>query len=155
MRISEEKILIPILEPLDTQAGIDGQSVHMGKLHHVCLPITFGAITADALLKFYVGASDGTKTTAIAFSYRLSTGAYKAASADLLGDATDVASSGLTLTAATFTHKTVVVEFDSQVIADATPWLTLELGAGADVLLVSCVAIGCPRNASHAGTTVV
>jgi hypothetical protein len=155
MRISEQFISIPVLTPLDTQAGVDGQSVNMGLLHSICFPIAFGAITGDAVLKFYVGATDGTKTTAVAFKYRLSSGAYKAASADLYGAVTDVASTGLTLTAATFTTKAILIEFDSQAIADATPWLTLELSAAADVLLVSCVAVGVPRHLSNAGTTVV
>lgn len=155
MRVSEHCILIPILEALDTQAGIDGQSINMGFLHSVAFPLNFGAVTGDAVLKFYVGATDGTKTTAVAFSYRLSSGAYKAASADLYGAETDVASTGLTLTAATFNNHTMVVEFDSQAIPSATPWLTLELSAAASVLLTACVAIGMPRYQSNTGTTVV
>jgi len=155
MRISEQKILVPILEPLDSQAGIDGQSVNMGLLHSIALPLCFGAITGDAVLKFYVGATDGTKTTAIAFKYRTATGVYKAASADLYGAATAVAATGLTLTAATFKNKTHMIEFDAQEIADATPWLTIELSAAASALLVSCVAIGTPRFASNTGTSVV
>ena len=155
MRISESFILIPIFEALDTQAGIDGQSVNMGLLHSICFPLNFGALTGDAVLKFYVGATDGTKTTAVAYSYRLSSGVYKAASADLLGAETDVASTGLTLTAATFTTKTIVIEFDNQAIPSATPWLTAELSAAASVLLTACVAIGVPRYQSNTGTTVV
>lgn len=155
MRFSENYIFIPILEALDTQAGIDGQSVNMGLLHSICFPINFGAVTGDAVLKFYVGATDGTKTTAVAFSYRLSSGVYKAASADLLGAETDVASTGLTLTAATYANKTLVIEFDSQAIPNATPWLTLELSAAASVLLTACVAIGHARYQSNTGTTVV
>jgi hypothetical protein len=155
MRISEEKILIPILEPVDAEAGIDGQSVNMGKLHSIAYNLQLGAVTGDAVLKFYVGASDGTKTTAVAFKYRVSTGDFKAASADLYGAATDVASSGLTLTAATFDHKNLVIEFDSQTIADATPWLTLELSNAASAILVSCLAVGSPRALSNAGSTVV
>lgn len=157
MRISESFILIPILEALDTEAGIDGQSINMGLLHSVCFPINFGAITGNAVLKFYVGATDGTKTTSIAFKTRLSSGVYKAASADLYGalSAATVAADGLTLTAATYKNKTLIVEFDSQEIAAATPWLTLELSAAATVLLTACVAIGVPRYGSNAGTTVV
>ncbi len=155
MRLSERLKLIPIYEPLDMQAGLDGQSVNMGLLHHIAFPLTFGALTGDAVLKFYVGATDGTKTTAVAFKYRLSSGDFKAASADLYGAFTDVASSGLTLTAATFDHRTIIVEFDAQAIPDATPWLTVELSAAADVLLGACVAVAEPRQASNAGTTVV
>ena len=155
MRISERFKPVSILEPVDTEAGIDGQSVNMGLLHEICYLLTFGAVTGDAVLKFYVGASDGTKTTAVAFKYRLASGDFKAASADLFGAFTDVASTGLTLTAATFDHKMVAIEFDAQAIADATPWLTLELSNAASASLTACIAIGEPRFASNTGTTVV
>ena len=155
MRFSEQYIFIPVFEALDTQAGIDGQSINMGLLHNVCFPLNFGAVTGDAVLKFYVGATDGTKTTAVAFDYRLSTGVYKAASADLYGAVTAVASAALTLTAATITTKTILIEFDSEAIAAATPWLTAELSAAATVLLTACVAIGRPRYQSNTGTSAV
>jgi hypothetical protein len=155
MRISERFKIVSIYEPVDTEAGLDGQSVNMGLLHSICFILSFGAVTGDAVLKFYVGATDGTKTTAVAFKYRLSSGDFKAANADQLGAVTDVASSGLTLTAATHDHKLLVIEFDSQAIADATPWLTVELSAAASASLTACVAIGAPRFASNAGTTVV
>jgi|SRR6185295_17203453 len=155
MRVSERFKIVPIYEPLDTEAGLDGQSVNMGLLHEICFALTFGAVTGDAVLKFYVGATDGTKTTAVAFSYRLSSGDFKAVSADLYGALTAVASTGLTLAAATFDHRTVLIEFDSQAIADATPWLTIELSAAASASLTACLAIGEPRQASNTGTSVV
>ena len=155
MRISENFIVVPVYEPVDAEAGLDSQSVNMGLLHSIALPLCFGAITGDAVLKCYVGATDGTKTTAVAFSYRTSSGVFKAASADLYGAVTAVAAAGLTLTAATFKNKTHVIGFDSQAIPDGTPWLTVELSAAASVLLVSCVGIGKPRHQSNAGTTVV
>lgn len=155
MRFSERFISIPVVEPVDAEAGIDSDSINMGKLHSVALPFHFGAVTGDAVLKFYVGATAGTKTTAVAFSYRLSSGDFKAASADLYGAATAVASTGLTLTAATYDHRTLLIEFDSQAIPDATPWLTAEFSAAASVLLVACHGIGVPRLASNAGSTVI
>lgn len=155
MRISERFKAVSILEPVDTEAGIDGQSVNMGLLNEICYLLTFGAVTGDAVLKFYVGATDGTKTTAVAFKYRLASGDFKAASADLFGAVTDVANTGLTLTAATFDHKMVAIEFDSQAIADATPWLTIELSAAASASLTACIAIGDQRFASNTGTSVV
>lgn len=154
-RHSERKILIPVLEPVDAEAGIDGDSIHMGRLHLVSYALTFGAVTGDAVLKFYVGATAGTKTTAVAFTTRLSSADFKAAGADLYGAATAQASTGLTLTAATYDHRTLVIEFDSQAIPDATPWLTLELSAAASALLVSCTAIGSPRLQSNTGTTAI
>lgn len=155
MGISESFKVCPVLEPVDTEAGIDGQSINMGLLHQFAYALTFGAITGDAVLKFYVGASDGTKTTAVAFKYRLSSGDFKAASADNYGALTAVASSGLTLTAATYDHRMLVIEFDGQAIPDATPWLTMELSSAASASITACVGIGDPRFASNAGTTVV
>lgn len=155
MRISERFKVVPIYEPVDTEAGLDGQSVNMGLMHQMCYLLTFGAVTGDAVLKFYVGATDGTKTTAVAYSYRVTGADFKAANADLFGSATAVASTGLTLTAASFDHRTLAIEFDAQVIPDATPWLTVELSAAASASLTACLAIGEPRNASNSGTTVV
>lgn len=155
MRSSEQFMKIPVLEPVDAEAGIDGQSINMGLLHSVTFPIVFGAITGDAVLKFYAGATDGAKTTALAFRYQLSAADFKAASADLYGASVSVASTGLTLTAAAFDHRTIVVEFDTRDMPVASPWLTVELSAAASVLLVACVADGEGRYMSSAGTTVV
>jgi hypothetical protein len=155
MRFSERYKIAPVYEPVDTEAGLDGDSINMGLLHELCYALTFGAVTGDAVLKFYVGATAGTKTTAIAFSYRLSAADFKVALADTYGALTAVASTGLTLAAATFDHRTALIEFDSQAIADATPWLTIELSAAASASLTACLAIGEPRHASNAGTPSV
>ena len=155
MKISEQFLVIPILEPLDTEAGLDGQSVNMGLLHSICYALTFGAVTGDAVLTFSVGATDGVKTTAIAFTYRRSAGDFKAANADLYGALTAVASTGLTLVAATNDHRTLLIEFDSSAIPDATPWLTLTLDAAASASLTACLAVGVPRYQSNTGTTAV
>jgi len=155
MRFSERFKIAPVYEPVDTEAGLDGDSINMGLMHLFCYALTFGAITGDAVLKFYVGATVGVKTTAIAFAYRLSSADFKAANADLYGAVTPVAAAGLTLVAATFDHRTVLIEFDSQAIPDATPWLTIELSAAATASLTACVGIGEPRNASNAGTSVL
>jgi hypothetical protein len=96
---------IPVLEPKDWEAGGDGDSINMGKVHSVEFLLAFGAVTGDAVLKFYVGATVGTKTTAVAFNYRLSTVDYGSAAADVFGASTAVASSGLTLTAASYDHR--------------------------------------------------
>lgn len=156
MRFSEHYKIIPLTESADvTTAGVDSQSVHMGKVHEACFLLNFGAITADDTLKVYVGAATATKTTAIAFKYRLAAADTKSALSDTLGAFTDVASTGLTLTAATFDHKLVVVEIDSQAIADATPWVTLEIAGSATTQNVSIVAIADPRFASNSGTPTV
>jgi hypothetical protein len=103
MRFSERFHPVALAVSADvTTNGVDSQSVHMGKFHSFAFLFNFGSVTANDTLKFYVGAADATKTTAIAFKYRLAAADTGAASSDTFGAFTDVTSSGLTLTAATF-----------------------------------------------------
>lgn len=156
MRFVEQFAHPYIIKPVDAEAGLDGDSVNMGKVHSICYKFAFGAVTGDAVLKFYVGATEGAKTTAVAFKYKLSAADQAAATSDqFAAAATDVASSGLTLTAATFDNRMVAIEFDSQAIPDATPWLTPELSAAASVLLVSCTAECETRASGNIPLTVI
>lgn len=156
MRLSERFKIFAATESADvTTAGVDGQSINMGKVHAAAFLINFGSITADDTLKFYVGAATATKTTAIAFRYRLAAADTKVALSDTLGAFTSVASTGLTLTAATYDHKLLIVEFDSQEIADATPWLTLETAGSATTSNISVVIVAVPRFESNSGTPTV
>ena len=155
MRFSERNHLMTILEPKDCEAGLDSDSINMSLMHRVAIILSFGAITGDAVLTFNSGASAGTKTTALAFNYRLSSGDFKASSADLLGAVTAVASTGLTLTAATYDHRTLIIEFEGNQMTDAENWLTMTLDAAASVLLVSAALVAEPRYASNAGTPTV
>ena len=152
MRFSERFKMAALTESADvTTSGVDSYSVHFGKLHSGCCMINFGAVTADDTLKVYVGASQGTKTTAIAFRYRLAAADTKAALSDTFGAITAVASTGLTLTAATYDHKLVLVEIDSQEIADATPYVTLEIAGSATTQNVSVTFIGVARDIGNSG----
>lgn len=156
MRFSERYKVIPLTRSANvTTAGVDSQSVFMGRMHECAFLLNFGAITADDVLKVYVGAATATKTTAIAFKYRHAAADTNAALSDTYGAATDVASSGLTLTAATFDNKLLIVEIDSQAIADSTPWVTLEIAGSATAQNVSIVAIARPRQGSNSGTPSV
>lgn len=152
MRFSERYKILPLTESADvTTAGVDSKSINMSHVHNVCFLLNFGAITSDDALKVYVGAATATKTTAIAFSYRLAAADTKSALSDTFGAFTAVASTGLTLAATTFDHRLVVVEIDSQAIPDATPWVTLEIAGSASAQNVSIVAIATPRFASNGG----
>lgn len=156
MRLSERFKIFALTESADvTTAGVDSKSVNMGKLHAACFQINFGSVTADDTLKVYVGAATATKTTAIAFRYRLAAADTKSALSDTYGAITAVASTGLTLTAATFDHKSVLVEIDSQEIADDTPFVTLEIAGSATTQNVSITCIAVPRFASNSGTPTV
>jgi len=156
MRFSEQFKILPLTVSADvTTAGVDSQSIHMGKLHAACFMVNFGPITADDVLKVFVGAATATKTTAIAFRYRLAAADTKSALSDTYGAFTAVTSSGLTLTAATFDNRLILVELDSQEIADATPWVTLEIAGSATTQNVSITAICEPRFASNSGLPTV
>ena len=156
MRFSERFKVAALTESADvTTSGVDSYSVNMGKIHTGCWLVNFGAVTADDALKVYVGASQGTKTTAIAYKYRLAAADTKSALSDTFGAFTDVASTGLTLTAATFDHKLVIVEVDAQAIADATPYVTLEIAGSATTQNVSIVFVGESRFGNNAGTPSV
>lgn len=147
---SEEYQVIPVIESDDYgSAGKDSDSLNMGKLHHVALAFTFGALTGNSVLKFYSGATAGTKTTALAFSYRLSAGDFAATDADVYGSLTAVEATGLTLTAASFDHRVIIVEFDGSDLSADAPWLTAEIDATATAMNVACVGIGAPRYRSQ------
>ena len=148
--------LVHIIEAKDYgSAGIDGDSLDTSKIHRACFVIGFGAITGDSVLKFYAGATNGTKTTALAFNYRFGGGDYKATDADTLGSDTAVASTGLTLTAATFDHRMMTVEFNQEDLPAGKPFLTLEINSTATVMLVSSVGICTPLFGGQTAPAVI
>ena len=149
MRLSESNAFVPLIESKDYgSAGIDSDGVNCGLLNGLSAVLLFGAITGNSVLKVYAGAT-AAKTTAVAFAYRLGAADYKAALADQLGDAIAVASTGLTLTAATFDHRQVVIEIDPDTLPAGKPWVTLEIDATATVMNVGAAGIGAPRMPGH------
>lgn len=162
MLYSELNGIVPILEAKDYgSSSIDLDSIHMGRLHHIAIVLTFGAITGDSILSFYQGATVAAKTTQIAFNYRLSQADFKTAAttqgsnADSYGALTSVAAAGLTLTAATYDHRCVIVEFDGVDLASGFPFLTGNISNVASVILVGAVAIARPRYTGNAAPTLL
>ena len=129
-----------VLKPADHAAGVDGDSINMGKLHTVRLLIQFGALTGNAILKMFSGATEAAKTTAETFRYALASAAQGAADGDKFG--AWAPSAALTLTAATYQNKLLVVEIDSDQLTVDQPWATLELGSEASVLNAAIAAVG-------------
>ena len=146
--------VVNLIEPADHQAaGIDGDSINLGLIHQALIIITFGALTADSILTVNTGATEGTKTTAETFRYRL-------AGADRGTDGSDnfgawATSAALTLTAATYDHRIVEVEVNSDEFTAAQPWLTINIDGTATALFVGAVAICRPRFASGGGAPTV
>ena len=155
MRLSETLIFVPLIEAKDYgSAGIDSDGVNLGLVNAFTASFVFGLITGNSILKVYAGAT-AAKTTAIAFNYRFGAADYKAALADTLGDPIAVASTGLTLTAATFDHRHVIIEIDPDTMPTTKPWVTFELDATATVLAVGAVGVCDPRYAAHLPATVI
>lgn len=154
MRASENMGIVFVLKPADHQAGATGESIKMAKYRHITYILQFGTVTGDAVLSVKSGATDGVETTAETMHYRLADAEQGAATADTFGDWTN--STSLTLTAATYDNKTLIVELDSDELTDGQPWLTLALSAAADALNASVIALLCePRYGAHDMPTAI
>lgn len=147
MRISEHFNIVHVVDAVDGASGATGDSINMGVLHNVCFIISFGAITGNSILTCKSGASAGTQTTSETMNYRLADAVKGSATADTYGAWTT--STALTLTAATYKNKTLIVEIDSAALTAAQPWLTLAVDSTASVILESVIAIGVPRYKAH------
>jgi len=140
MRLSEEKGIVFIAKPADYAGGaVTGESINTKYFSHVTYLLQFGAITGDSALTVKSGASDGTQTTAETFKYRLADADQAATGAD--NYASEASSAGLTLSAADYDNKLLIVELDVSGITAGQPFLTLALSAVANPLNVSIVAI--------------
>lgn len=154
MRASENMGLVYILKPGDHQAGVDGDSFSMAKYRHFLIGLLTAVLTGDAVLKVYSGATAGTKTTAETFRYRLADGDQGAATADTFGDW--ASSAALTLTAATYDNKQLIIEMDSNQLTEGQPWVTLEISAAADAFNAAAYALLCePRYGAHDMLTAI
>ncbi len=153
MRLSEELAYIPLFEPVDkTASALVSDAVDLGKFNSFTAFLTFGAITGDSILTVYADTTAAlatSLTTAIAFKYRLSAADFKAALADQFGDPISVASTGLTLTAASFDHRTIAIEIDPDTLGSSAHWVTFNLSSVGNPLLVAGVGVGRSRYPGH------
>lgn len=140
-------------KPGDHQAGVAFDSIHMGKCHRVTFLIQFAALTGDAVLTFKSGASAGTETTSETFRYRLADAAQGSATADKFAAWTEATT--LTLTAATYQNKMLIVEVESRALTDGQPWLTGAFSSAASALNASVAALAEPRYIDEDGVTVI
>lgn len=158
-RLSEELQFVPMIE---TEAyggsGADTDAIDMSRFSSVSFIFAFGDITGDSTLLFYAGATNAlaaAKGTAIAFNYRLAAADAGATLADTLGDVAAATSAGITLTAATYDHKLLIVEFDCDQLTTTNRFIVAAVSATANPMDLSCVAIGKPRYPGHTGVTAL
>lgn len=139
MRLYPDFGVVNVLKPADHQNGVDGDSINANHCKHITFVLQFGDITDDAVLTINSGATDGTKTTAETFTYALAGADQGATGADVYG--AEATSAALTLTAATYDNRVLIVEVPVASLTDGQPYVTLSLDAAAAVLNASCVAI--------------
>lgn len=152
--VAELLKVVPEIEPADHQAaGIDGVSINLGLVHQVLFLLHFGSLTGDSVLTVNSGATEGTKTTAETFRYRLAGQDTGTDGADNYG--AWATSASLTLTAATYDHRVLEIEVNSDEFTPGQPWVTLAIDATATALFVSAVAVCKPRFASGGGAPTV
>jgi hypothetical protein len=156
-RLSERQNIVFLVDPQNHQsAGIDGDSFHVGRLFSFSIVVQFGELTGNAVMSLYSGATNGTKTTQERFRYRLADAELKTATGDQWGDLTTIAAgAGLTLTAATYEDKELVIEMEGDEFTDGQPWITLEFTSAASELFVSAVMVGEPRFRANDPVTVI
>lgn len=148
MRLAENLKVVPVMA-LDTiGSGGDADSINMARYHHCTFVMTFGTMSGDAVMTVNSGASDGAKTSALTFNYALGGAAIGAADCDVL--AADTAAATLTLVAATYTDKMLIVEVRAAAmdLANNEGWLTLSLSNAGTSGTVDVVAILEPRYSS-------
>ena len=155
MRLPEEKKIAYVINTADYNAGVDADSINMKNLHRATFILLFGAITGDAVLTVNSGATDGAKTSALTFHYAVGGAACGSASSDVI--AADATSAALTLTAATYANKMLIVEVNAtdMDMANEEEWLTLSLSAAADAGILHCVAILEPRYTGNLSASVL
>lgn len=155
MRLSEQLMFIPLIETeAYGGAGCDSDAVNVGLLNSFSAVFAFGDITGDSVLTVYKGATAAlaaAKGTAIAFRYRLAAADATNTLADTFGSETAVAATGLTLTAATYDHKLLVVEIDPDELA-GYPYLVFSIDSTANPMDCSCLGIG---QARYSGVTTL
>ena len=137
---SENNNIVYSLKPGDHQAGVDGDSVQFGAMDRVVFLVMMAALTGDAVLKFFSGATAGTKTTALTFRYRLADAVQGSATADTFGAWTT--SAALTLTAATYANKMLLVEIEATEMTQGVDWLTPEVGSEASAFNAAIAMLG-------------
>ena len=150
---AEDATIVHVFKPADNAGGVTGDSIHMGKAYKVVYMLSFGSVTGDAVLTTKSGATEGTETTSETFRYRLADADQGSASADLYGDWTT--SSSLTLTAATYDNRILIVEMDNDSMTVDQPWLTLALSSAASTLFTACTAVVSNRHQAHDSVTVI
>ncbi|MDY6957674.1 MAG: hypothetical protein SVK08_00820 [Halobacteriota archaeon] len=142
---SEENLIIPLCASATAvTSNTEMDSFHMkGYDHATIVIIPSSSLTGDNVLTVECGASDSADTSDATFHYRLASAAIGSANADVL--ATDATAATLTLTAATYQNKMLVLEIDASELPSSGntiyDWITVDFDGTASAGTVAAVAI--------------
>lgn len=139
-RLPEVYGIIPLWESKDWTAGADADSFTMATGALADIILNFGVLTVPGAISLFSGVTAAAKTTALPFTYRLSTADYAAAGADLFGADVAVANGVLTLSATAHDHRVIVISFAAADLPVDHKWVTAAVAAGTAQVL-SAVAI--------------
>ncbi len=139
-RFTENNLLIPLCaEATDINAATELDCFYMGKYNHATVVIQHSAaVTGDNILTVETGATDGADTSDAYFVYRLGSAAPGSTNSDVLS-ATSSKVATLTLTAATYQGKMLVLEIDAEDLS--YPYVTVDLNGDASVGTICAFAI--------------
>ncbi len=159
-RLSEELQFIPVVE---TEAyggsGTDSDCIDLSRFSSVTFVFSFGDLTSNSTLIFYAAPTAALAVAKtgyeVAFKYRLAAAEVRTTLADTFGDPVTVASTGLTLTAATFDNKLTLVEFDCDQLGSSNRYMVFAVSATANPCDLSVTAVGKPRYPAHVHATSV
>lgn len=141
---SQEHGLVPLCAlATSVTSSADLDSINMALYDHATILIIHSAsVVGDNVLYAYGGATDGTKTAALTFHYRVGSAAPKSATADVL--AADATSAALTLTAASYQGLMLVLEISAdEMQASGTQYqfLTINFDGTASTGTIAAFAI--------------
>jgi len=144
-KFTQENLIIPLVaEATDINAAVEFDSFCMKKYNHATIIIIHSAtVTGDNVLTVECGATDSADTSDATFHYRLGSAAAGSANSDVL--AADATAATLTLTAATYQGKMLVLELDASELpksgSTVYDWVTVDMDGAASVGTIAAFAI--------------
>lgn len=143
---TEENLVIPLTayDGVDGANNIEMDSFNMSKYQHATIVLLFDTtVTGNNVLTLECASSDSGDTADATFHYRIGGATIGSANCDVL--AADATSAALTLAAATYQNKMLVLELDADELPGSGEttykWVTVDLDGAADAGNVTGIAI--------------
>ena len=144
-KFTQENLIIPLCAAATSTAdNVELDSFCMKKYNHATIILLFSAsVTGDNILTLECGAADSDDTSDATFHYRLGSAVPGATNADVL--AADATSAALTLTAATYQGKMLILELGAGELpksgSTVYDWVTVDFDGTAGTSSITGFAI--------------